>query len=107
VDSRLAFVERGLGTGRRAEERRSGPDFARGFLLNLETGPFSPATSREERFNDFAGDVGEAKVAALEAVGEAQVIEAEEVEDCGVEIVDMHRVARDVPADLEDKERSS
>src|SRR4030095_10405879 len=51
-------------------------------------------------FHDFAGDVGEAKVAALEAVGEAQVIEAEEVEDRGVEIVDMHRVARDVPADL-------
>jgi len=37
-------------------------------------------TLREEGADDFAVDVGEAVVAALEAIGEARVVEAEGVE---------------------------
>ena len=36
--------------------------------------------SREDRPDDLAADVGEAEVAALEPVGEAQVVDAEAVE---------------------------
>jgi hypothetical protein len=36
--------------------------------------------------------VGEAKIAALESVGEAFVVDAEEVEDGGLDIVDVDRV---------------
>src|SRR5687768_3384233 len=45
-------------------------------------------------------DVGEPKVAALEAVGEFGVVEAEEVQEGGVEVVDVDGVFDDVPADL-------
>ena len=36
--------------------------------------------SGEDGFDDFAGDVGEAEIAAVEAVGELRVVEAEAVE---------------------------
>ena len=38
------------------------------------------------------GDVGQAEVAALEAVGEPRVVDAEEAEDRGVEVVDVDDV---------------
>ena len=44
----------------------------------------------EEVFDDVAGDVGEAEVAAAVGVGEAGVFEAELVQDCGVHVVDVH-----------------
>ena len=44
--------------------------------------------SGEDGADDVAGDVGEAEVATGVAVGELFVIEAEEVEDGGVEVVD-------------------
>ncbi len=56
--------------------------------------------SGEEFGDDFAVDVGEAEVAALEAVGEAGVIEAEEVEEGGVEVVDVDGVAGGVEAEV-------
>ena len=43
----------------------------------------------EDILYHVAVDVGEAEVAALEAEGEFLVIEAEEVEDGGLEIVDV------------------
>src|SRR6185312_16071222 len=51
-------------------------------------------------FYNFSEDVGEAEVAALEAVGEARVVEAEEVEDGGVEVVDVDGVFGDVEAEV-------
>src|SRR5207249_2153427 len=54
--------------------------------------------SRQDFANDFAGDVGEAEVAAVEAVGETGVVEAEEVQDGGVEVVDVDGVLDDAPA---------
>ena len=45
----------------------------------------SPVTTRP-------ADVGQAEVAALEAVGQLRVVEAEEVEDRGLEVVDVDAV---------------
>ena len=39
--------------------------------------------------HEFSVDVGEAEVSSLEAVGELFVVEAEEVEEGGVEVVDV------------------
>jgi hypothetical protein len=47
-----------------------------------------------------AVDVGEAKVAALETIGQALAINAQEMEDRGLEVVHMHRVADDVHAEV-------
>jgi hypothetical protein len=52
----------------------------------------------KEGFDDVAVDVGEAVVAALEAVGEAFVVEAEEVHDGGLEVVDVDLVFGDLEA---------
>src|SRR5688572_23594112 len=46
--------------------------------------------------DDFAEDVGEAVVAALETVGEFCVLDAEAVEDCRLEVVDVDLVFGDV-----------
>ena len=47
---------------------------------------------RDEAVDNVAVDVGEAEVAAAVAVGEALVIEAEEVEHGGLQIVDVDAV---------------
>ena len=46
----------------------------------------------------MAGDVGQAVVAALEFVGEAFVVDAEEVEEGGLKVVDVDGVFGDVVA---------
>jgi hypothetical protein len=51
-------------------------------------------------FHDFAMDVGEAVVAALEAVGEPGVVEAEQVQRGGVEVVNVNWVFDDVIAEV-------
>src|SRR5687768_10192718 len=48
--------------------------------------------SGHDFFNDFAVNVGEAEVAARVTVGETLVIEAEQMENGGVEIVDVNRI---------------
>ncbi len=45
-------------------------------------------------------DVGEAEVAALEAEGEAGVVETEEVQERGVQVVDVHAVFDRVEAEV-------
>ena len=47
---------------------------------------------RQNWAHHFAGDVGEAEVAAGVAVGEAFVVEAQQVEHGGVQVVDAHGV---------------
>ena len=44
---------------------------------------------RQNLLNDFSMDVGEAKVSALEAVGKLFMVEAEEMEEGRVEVVDV------------------
>ena len=53
---------------------------------------------RENLFDEFAMDVGESELAALKAVSEAFVIDAEEMENRSVEIVDVDRVFEDIVA---------
>ena len=50
--------------------------------------------------DDVAGDVGQAEVAAGVAVGEAFVVEAEQVQDRGLQVVDVDRVLDDVEAEV-------
>ena len=56
--------------------------------------------SGEHPVYHFAADVGEAEVAAIKAVGDLEVVEAEEVEEGGVEVVDVDGVSGDAPADF-------
>jgi hypothetical protein len=49
-------------------------------------------------FHHVAVDVGEAEVAALVAVGEPFVVDAELVQDGGLQVVDMHWIFGDVDA---------
>ena len=54
----------------------------------------------QQLLHHLARHVGQAEIAALEAVGQLQVVEAEQVQDRGVEVVDVDRVLDDVPADV-------
>jgi hypothetical protein len=47
---------------------------------------------REDRFDDLSGDVGEPEVATLSAIDELLVVDAEEGEDRGVQVVDVNDV---------------
>ena len=48
--------------------------------------------SRQDRRDHLPGDVGQAEVAALELVGQPGVVDPEEAEDRGVEVVDVDDV---------------
>ena len=58
------------------------------------------ASSGEHRANHVSADVGEAEVAALKTISEPFVIESEEVQDRGVQIIYMHRIPDHAPANL-------
>lgn len=58
------------------------------------------ARSDEDFGKDFAGDVGEAEMASVVEVGEALVIDAEQVEEGGMEVVDAGAVADGFVADF-------
>lgn len=63
-------------------------------------GSLAGKASGEQPLNHLAMHVGEAEVATLEAVGELGVVHAEEVEDGGVEVVNGHGIAGDVPGEV-------
>src|SRR5437868_6295871 len=65
---------------------------------SLATSPAPPL--RQQPFDHIAVDVGEPKVTALEAVGEAFVIEPQAMEDGGVEIVNVDGILRHVVTEL-------
>ena len=50
--------------------------------------------------HDFARLIGQPHVQPFEAVGEAEMIEAEQVHDRRVQIVDVHRIDDRRPADF-------
>jgi hypothetical protein len=62
--------------------------------------PNPPPPSRHQFRHQFAADIGETVVAAFEAVGEAFVVDADEMKDGRMEVVDVHRIADDVVAEL-------
>ena len=49
-------------------------------------------TSGQNRADHFAAHVGQPEVAALEAVGQPRVVDAQQVQDRGVQVVDVDRV---------------
>lgn len=56
--------------------------------------------SGEDRVDDFAVYIRQSEVAALEAIGEAFVVDAEEVQERRVEIVNVHGVLHYVVSQL-------
>ena len=56
--------------------------------------------SGQDVANDFAADVSEAKIAALEAIGQPRVVEPEQVQDGGLQVVGMNRLVDRRPAEL-------
>ena len=63
--------------------------------------PFvSSLLDREDLPDDMAVDVGEAVVAAAVAVGQSLVIEAHQVQDRRVQVVDVDLVLHGVPAEF-------
>ena len=56
--------------------------------------------SGDDWLDDISGDIGESEVAAGVAVGELFVVESEEVQDGGVEVVDMHAVVNGTKAEF-------
>ena len=56
--------------------------------------------SRQHLVDDAAMHVGQAVVAAGVTIGESFVIEAHQVQDCGVEVVNVDRIFADVDAVL-------
>ena len=63
-------------------------------------GPRRTRTSRDNVMDHVPVDVGQAEIAALKTVSQARVIETHQVQDCRIEIVNMHRVAHDVESKL-------
>ena len=67
---------------------------------NSQTGKPANPRLREQLLHDLAVHVGQAEVAALEAVGQLRVVDAEQVQDRGVQVVDVDGVVDDVVAEV-------
>ena len=52
--------------------------------------------SNEDTFHDLAVDVGQAVVTALEAIGQAFMIDPQTVKNCGLQIMHVNRIFHDV-----------
>lgn len=61
---------------------------------------FQSLCSGEELRDKVSMDIGEAEVAALKAVGEPEVVEPQEMEQRGMEIVDVDFVFGDIEAEI-------
>ena len=59
-----------------------------------------PHASSKNALHDLAGHVGQAKIAAVEAIGQLRVIHAQQVQDRGVQIVDADAIDRGLEADF-------
>ena len=83
------------------EKKRAFRNFTapgRRILMSAVGLPPTIETSGQNRLDHLAGDIGETVVAALEAVGEALVIDAQQVQERGMEIVHMDGVLGDAEA---------
>ena len=54
----------------------------------------------QQFFDDVSGNVGDAEVAALEAVGQLFVIQTEQSQNRGMHVVNVDGIFRDSPADF-------
>src|SRR5262245_34418300 len=55
---------------------------------------------RQQSLDDLAAHIGQAEVAALEPVGQSRVVETQEMEKGGVEVVDMNPILDDLESQL-------
>ena len=62
--------------------------------------PIIPANSRQHVLHHLAVHVGQAEVAALEAVGQLLVVEAQQVQDRRLQVVDVDRFLGGVEAQV-------
>ena len=60
----------------------------------------SQGSSCEEGGNDFAGNVREPEIAALEFIGQLGVVHSHAIEDGGVHVVDVHGIFHHVVTEL-------
>ncbi len=67
---------------------------------DLYGGESGAARSSQDPFHHRSSHVCQAKRTALELVGQPRVVDAEAVEDGGVQVVHVHRVAHDVVAEV-------
>src|SRR6266404_6213877 len=58
------------------------------------------ARSGQERFDDFPVHIGKAEIAALEAIGQPGMVQPEQMQDRGVEIVDVNLLLDGVETEL-------
>src|SRR5262245_36351519 len=65
---------------------------ARGPRDRMTLGNFSAPGSREQSLHHIPAHVGQPEIAALETVGQSRVVEAHQVQDRGLEVVDAHPV---------------
>ncbi len=63
-----------------------------GAQVRAGVNPSMGKTLRQDLADYAAGDVRQAEVATLKAVGQPCVVDAEQVQNRGVQVVDMHRV---------------
>src|SRR5262249_6461354 len=71
-----------------------------GWEAGYPSGRPPASSSGQDRGQDVAGHVGQAEVAAGVAVGQARVVDANQVQDGGVVVVDVRRVLHDPGAVL-------
>ena len=60
----------------------------------------TPMPLSDDLADNFAFDIGQPEIAALESIGEARVIEAQEMKNGGLQIVYVYTVAGDVKAEF-------
>src|SRR5262245_37557814 len=60
----------------------------------------SAEPSRHHFIDDFAGYVGEAEVAALETISELEVVDAKQVQQRRLQVVNVDRIFDDPPANV-------
>ena len=97
VERRRQSLESNGGPVRLARDRPARPALRR-FVL--------PTRLRRGPLDDLARHVGQAEVAAVVAVGQLLVVEAEQVQDRGVQVVDADAVVDGLVADLVGLRRS-
>lgn len=78
---------------RRAAEERAP-------ILTAREAQDNRLTLSQNTLHDVPMHIGQAEVAALKAVGQTRVIQAAQVQDRGLQIVDVDRIASDAPCDF-------
>src|SRR5437762_10745836 len=82
---------------KRCRQKRAEQPLTRNYRACASSSLFSPGLSQHV-LDHAPGDVGEPKIAARVTEGQPRVVDAEQVQNGGVEIVDVHLVRGDLDA---------